>query len=158
MCPLALAHVATATAIGPLDIALDLGPRVTTMMIELPADDGVAPMPGCGFDLHQLSSISAPGVRTLTLQLVSDLEDAIYERDLDALDPPFAHFGALERLVVVPQPPIEILWCTKSMLGVVAACGRQVAVTFEGGVKTPDHDPVWEEAEPEPDAEAEDED
>jgi hypothetical protein len=120
------------------------------MMIELPADDGVAPIPGCGFDLHQLSSISAPGVRQLTLQLVSDLEDAIYERDLDALDPPFAHFGALERLVVVPQPPIEILWCASSMLGVVATCGRQVAVTFEGGVKTPDHYPVWEEAEPEP--------
>jgi hypothetical protein len=119
------------------------------MMIELPADDGVAPIPGCGFDLHQLSSINAPCVRRLTLQLVSDLEDAIYERDLDALDPPFAHFGALERLVVVPQPPIEILWCASSMLGVVAACGRQVVVTFEGGVKTPDHYPVWEEAEPE---------
>jgi hypothetical protein len=113
------------------------------MMLELPADARASPVPGSGFSFHQLYSIKAPAVRELTLQLLSDFTEVVYKPDLDPLDPPFAHFGALERLVVIPLPPIENLWCTGSMLGVVAASGRQVAVSFEGGVELPDGEPIW---------------
>jgi hypothetical protein len=141
--PFAIAYVAPATTVGPLGIALDFGPRVTIMMLELPADARASPVPGSGFSFHQLYSIKAPAVRELTLQLLSDFTEVVYKPDLDPLDPPFAHFGALERLVVIPLPPIENLWCTGSMLGVVAASGRQVAVSFEGGVELPDGEPIW---------------